>query len=50
MNRHRVEMWWTTAVYTAVCLDCPWQAEGTHDEVSTAAHEHVRPHLKAVSA
>lgn len=50
MSRHRVETWWTTATYAAVCLDCPWQTEGTHAEVAAAAHEHVRPHLKVVSA
>lgn len=41
MRPHRVETWWTTATWTAMCLDCPWQAEGSHEQVTRAAEAHA---------
>lgn len=43
MKPHRVETWWTTATWTSMCMDCPWETEGSHEEVTEAAAVHTRP-------
>lgn len=47
---HRVETWWTTTTWTAVCLDCPWQIDGDHTHVTEAAHTHAQRPREARTA
>lgn len=45
MTEHRVETWWTTGTWTAVCLGCPWQIDGSYEDVTEAAAAHTLPKL-----